>query len=160
MSAGHGFREAVKYYLPKLLLVPICHAFLYFDYIKHLMDLSTSQDDIESFAQVQGLLHPLHCDLEKVMANLSKERLVPVSGRVRRQMAIERTRELQLKVEHWDDKDVGLNCNEFIRGKYVKILFNHSIAHYVLYDLQRIPLVNLAQGSASGASGKYFFLMV
>ncbi|KAH8400546.1 hypothetical protein KR222_006184 [Zaprionus bogoriensis] len=115
MSAGHGFREAVKYYLPKLLLVPICHAFLYFDYIKHLMDLSTSQDDIESFAQVQGLLHPLHCDLEKVMANLSKERLVPVSGRVRRQMAIERTRELQLKVEHWDDKDVGLNCNEFIR---------------------------------------------
>ncbi|EDW57538.1 protein son of sevenless [Drosophila virilis] len=115
MSAGHGFREAVKYYLPKLLLVPICHAFVYFDYIKHLMDLSTSQDDIESFAQVQGLLHPLHCDLEKVMANLSKERLVPVSGRVRRQMAIERTRELQLKVEHWDDKDVGLNCNEFIR---------------------------------------------
>ncbi|XP_017859715.1 PREDICTED: protein son of sevenless [Drosophila arizonae] len=115
MSAGHGFREAVKYYLPKLLLVPICHAFVYFDYIKHLMDLSTSQDDIESFAQVQGLLHPLHCDLEKVMANLSKERLLPVSGRVRRQMAIERTRELQLKVEHWDDKDVGLNCNEFIR---------------------------------------------
>lgn len=123
MSAGHGFREAVKYYLPKLLLVPICHAFLYFDYIKHLMDLSTSQDDIESFAQVQGLLHPLHCDLEKVMANLSKERLVPVSGRVRRQMAIERTRELQLKVEHWDDKDVGLNCNEFIRGKYMLLDF-------------------------------------
>ncbi|EDW03211.1 GH11116 [Drosophila grimshawi] len=115
MSAGHGFREAVKYYLPKLLLVPICHAFVYFDYIKHFMDLSTSQDDIESFAQVQGLLHPLHCDLEKVLANLSKKRLVPVSGRVRRQMAIERTRELQLKVEHWDDKDVGLNCNEFIR---------------------------------------------
>ncbi|KAH8273837.1 hypothetical protein KR044_001915 [Drosophila immigrans] len=113
MSAGHGFREAVKYYLPKLLLVPICHAFVYFDYIKHLMDLSTSQDDIESFAQVQGLLHPLHRDLEKVMGNLSMP--VPVSGRVRRQMAIERTRELQLKVEHWDDKDVGLNCNEFIR---------------------------------------------
>ncbi|XP_062140186.1 protein son of sevenless [Drosophila sulfurigaster albostrigata] len=113
MSAGHGFREAVKYYLPKLLLVPICHAFVYFDYIKHLMDLSTSQDDIESFAQVQGLLHPLHRDLEKVMANLPMP--VPVSGRVRRQMAIERTRELQMKVEHWDDKDVGLNCNEFIR---------------------------------------------
>ncbi|EDW27330.1 GL21232 [Drosophila persimilis] len=115
ISAGHGFRDAVKYYLPKLLLVPICHAFVYFDYIKHLMDLSSSQDDIESFEQVQGLLHPLHCDLEKVMGSVSKERLVPVSGRVRRQMAIERTRELQLKVEHWDDKDVGQNCNEFIR---------------------------------------------
>ncbi|EDW77739.1 uncharacterized protein Dwil_GK24390 [Drosophila willistoni] len=115
ISAGHGFRDAVKYYLPKLLLVPICHAFVYFDYIKHLMDLSSSQDDIESFVQVQGLLHPLHCDLEKVMAGLSKDRMVPVSGRVRRQLAIERTRELQLKVEHWDDKDVGQNCNEFIR---------------------------------------------
>ncbi|KAH8283555.1 hypothetical protein KR018_005580 [Drosophila ironensis] len=115
MSAGHGFRDAVKYYLPKLLLVPVCHAFLYFDYIKHLKDLSSSQDDIESFEQVQGLLHPLHCDLEKVIAGLSKERMVPVSGRLRRQLAIERTRELQLKVEHWDDKDVGQNCNEFIR---------------------------------------------
>ncbi|XP_017132507.1 protein son of sevenless [Drosophila elegans] len=114
-TAGHGFRDAVKYYLPKLLLVPICHAFFYFDYIKHLKDLSSSQDDIESFEQVQGLLHPLHCDLEKVMAVLSKERLVPVSGRVRRQLAIERTRELQMKVEHWEDKDVGQNCNEFIR---------------------------------------------
>ncbi|XP_017068112.2 protein son of sevenless [Drosophila eugracilis] len=114
-TAGHGFRDAVKYYLPKLLLVPICHAFFYFDYIKHLKDLSSSQDDIESFEQVQGLLHPLHCDLERVMTGLSKERLVPVSGRVRRQLAIERTRELQMKVEHWEDKDVGQNCNEFIR---------------------------------------------
>jgi len=51
------------------------------------------------------------------MASLSKERQVPVSGRVRRQLAIERTRELQMKVEHWEDKDVGQNCNEFIRGK-------------------------------------------
>uniref|UniRef100_A0A1A9Z448 Protein son of sevenless n=1 Tax=Glossina pallidipes TaxID=7398 RepID=A0A1A9Z448_GLOPL len=114
IAAGHGFREAVKYYLPKLLLVPIFHAFIYFDYIKILMKYSPSQDDIESFEQVQGLLRPLRCDLENIMANLPKESCVSISSRARRQLAIERTRELQNSVEHWD-KDVGQNCNEFIR---------------------------------------------
>ncbi|KAM7352681.1 son of sevenless guanine nucleotide exchange factor isoform 2-T3 [Cochliomyia hominivorax] len=114
MSAGRGFREAVKYYLPKLLLVPIWHAFVYFDYIKILLKYSPSQDDIESFEQVQGLLRPLRCDLENIVATLPKESYVAMSSRARRQLAIERTRELQNTVEHWD-KDVGQNCNEFIR---------------------------------------------
>lgn len=72
MSAGRGFREAVKYYLPKLLLVPIWHSFVYFDYIKVLIKYSPSQDDIESFEQVQGLLRPLRCDLENIIAALPK----------------------------------------------------------------------------------------
>ena len=33
-TAGHGFREAVKYVLPKLLLVPVAHVLKYFDNIK------------------------------------------------------------------------------------------------------------------------------
>ncbi|XP_055857401.1 protein son of sevenless isoform X2 [Episyrphus balteatus] len=114
MSAGHGFREAVKYYLPKLLLVPIWHAFLYMDYIKSLMQLSPSQEDRESFEQVQGLLRPLRCDLENIVANLPKESVVPMHSRARRLLAIEKTRDLQNSVEHWD-KDVGQCCNEFIR---------------------------------------------
>ncbi|XP_004533947.1 protein son of sevenless isoform X2 [Ceratitis capitata] len=118
MSAGHGFRDAVKYYLPKLLLVPVSHAFVYFDYINVLRELSRSEDDIESFKQVQGLLCPLQSELESILGSLPKETHVPLSSRARRQLAIERTRELQTSVEHWD-KDVGQNCNEFIRDDFL-----------------------------------------
>lgn len=114
IAAGHGFREAVKFYLPKLLLGPICHAFLYLDYVKLLLELSPSQEDKESFQQVQGLLKPLQCVLQDINALLPKDTLHRMQSRARRQLAIERTKDLQASVEHWD-KDVGQCCNEFIR---------------------------------------------
>lgn len=50
-----------------------------------------------------------------------RDSLVRMNSRTRRQLAIEKTRELQNTVEHWD-KDVGQCCNEFIRGEYCDIL--------------------------------------
>ncbi|XP_059616902.1 protein son of sevenless [Phlebotomus argentipes] len=114
IAAGHGFREAVKFYLPKLLLGPIWHAFLYLDYIKILMEKSPAHDDRESFEQVQGLLKPLQCQLQYIVSTLPKESMVRMHSRARRQIAFEKTKELQNTVEHWD-KDVGQCCNEFIR---------------------------------------------
>ncbi|EDS45471.1 ras GTP exchange factor, son of sevenless [Culex quinquefasciatus] len=86
MSAGHGFREAVN---------PL-------------------KEDKESFEQVQGLLKPLQCELQSISSLLPKEYFARVNSRARRQSAIEKTRDLQNSVEHWD-KDVGQCCNEFIR---------------------------------------------
>lgn len=113
-TAAHGFREACKYYLPKLLLGPITHAFLYLDYIKLLLQMTKVPEDRESFEQVQGLLKPLQIELNSVVATLPKDSLVRTNGRTRKQLAMEKTKELERTVEHWD-KDVGQNCNEFIR---------------------------------------------
>lgn len=71
-TAGHGFREAVKFYLPKLLLGPIWHAFLYLEYVKVLLQLSPNKEDKESFEQVQGLLKPMQCELHNIVAFLPK----------------------------------------------------------------------------------------
>lgn len=114
MAAGHGFREAVKFFLPKLLLAPIGHAFVYIEYVDKLLPLSTSQEDRESFETVKGLLEPLKFELQKQIPLLPKESLVRTNSRVRRYQAIEKTKELQSSVEHWE-KDIGQSCNEFIR---------------------------------------------
>lgn len=72
LSAGHCFREAVKFYLPKLLLTPIGHAFVYIEYVDKLLQLSTSEEDRESLEQVKGLLEPLKFELQKQIPLLPK----------------------------------------------------------------------------------------
>ncbi|XP_031624376.1 protein son of sevenless isoform X2 [Contarinia nasturtii] len=118
-SAGHGFKEAVKYYLPKLLLAPIWHAFSYFEYVRSLMDLSPSQEDKEVFEQVQGLLSPLETRVKEHVAKIPKDSSLPythLNSRARRQLSVEKTRELLNSVEHFGDKDaIGQSYNEYIR---------------------------------------------
>ncbi|KAM0730412.1 Protein son of sevenless [Formica fusca] len=115
-AAGHGFREAVKYYLPKLLLQPIWHCVLYFDYIKVLHKHTPSIEDGETLEQVQGLLRPLQIELMQSVASLPKKDTgLPMQSRARRQAALEKISELQKSVDGWDQRDIAQCCNEFIR---------------------------------------------
>ncbi|KAF4521738.1 hypothetical protein B566_EDAN010003 [Ephemera danica] len=122
-TAGHCFKEAVKYYLPKLLLGPIWHCFLYFDYIKILNQLSRQSEDKEILKEVWGQLTPLHTLLKKTVGHLmprsGREACgVRMHGRVRRQAAMKKINELQKSIEGWESKDIGQCCNEFIRGDF------------------------------------------
>lgn len=119
-TAGQGFREAVKYYLPKLLHGPVWHCFLYLDYIHRLKRLTPVQEDRESFEQVEGLLRPLYLELGNITKRESSSVLL---GRTRRQIALEKTRELQKSIDGWEDKGIGQCCSEFIRGNVFFIFF-------------------------------------
>ncbi|XP_052738990.1 protein son of sevenless isoform X3 [Bicyclus anynana] len=115
-TAGHGFRLAVKYCLPRLLLTPVAHVYLYHSYVRALLPVAPSHDDRESFKQVECNLHPIEKLLTKAMGNGPKlEGAIRSANRLRRQLATEKITDLSKNVDNWDARDVPQCCNEFIR---------------------------------------------
>lgn len=126
-SAGYGFKEAVKYYFPKLLLLPLWHCILYFEYIKILHQLSPSQFDKECLEQVEGILRPLQLQMISAANKVNlpdnvKEFGLKINATPRRLLAIEKLNEVQKSIDGWDGKDMRQCCTEFIReGILVKV---------------------------------------
>lgn len=126
-SAGYGFKEAVKYYFPKLLLLPLWHCILYFEYIKILHQLSPSQLDKECLEQVEGILKPLQLQITSAANKVNlpdnvKEFGLKINATPRRLLAIEKVNEMQKAIDGWDGKDMGQCCTEFIReGILIKV---------------------------------------
>jgi len=126
-SAGYGFKEAIKYYFPKLLLLPLWHCILYFEYIKILHQLSPSQPDKECLEQVEGILKPLQLQMTSAANKVNlpdnvKEFGLKINATPRRLLAIEKLNEMQKLIDNWDGKDMGQCCTEFIReGVLTKI---------------------------------------
>ncbi|XP_035214652.1 son of sevenless homolog 2-like isoform X1 [Stegodyphus dumicola] len=118
-SAGHGFTQAVKYVLPKLLLGPVFHCFQYFDFLKMLKKLTPSAEDRESLEQAEGVFQPLKAELERLCSNILPKRkqgeaFSRMYSRTNRQASIQKMNELQRSIDGWEGKDIGQCCNDFV----------------------------------------------
>lgn len=69
-SIGNGFIEAVKWFMPRLLLAPIWHASQCIEYVETLAKLSTSQEERGAFSRVCSELEPMKLELEKHIAEI------------------------------------------------------------------------------------------
>ena len=128
-SAGKGFKDAVKYMLPKLLLGPIYHFFHYFDILKTFVELTHDDKDRETLSQVEGILSPLNTRLVRIctrheMPQKRKhwENSLRFQAHIRdRKAAVLKMTEIQKRIEGWEGKDLQQCCNELlVEGKLFK----------------------------------------
>lgn len=116
---GHGFKDAMKYVLPKLLMGPVYHCLHYFEVIKALIDTSSNEEDQEVLKQVYGLLQSLKVPLERRFSgNIPKRKPWEISLRLHRrsnrQAQVQKMNELQRNIDGWEGKDIWQSCSEFI----------------------------------------------
>ncbi|XP_065218194.1 protein son of sevenless-like [Planococcus citri] len=131
-SAGQGFREAVKYYLPRLLRYPIWHCLAYFDYIKIFQDISIKEadkDDLyevdrDNLEQLEGLLKPLQADMTKLLRNLpenEKEYGARLHGKLRHTVLMEKINEMKRTVDGFESKYSKQFCTELLREDFLMV---------------------------------------
>jgi len=135
-SSGQGFREAVKFYLPKLVLGPVFHCFHYFKYIESLTKLTPYSEDKDSLEQVSAMLTPLHNKLVTACAGSqavcqaqqagNKRKASDVfqrygPGRQSRQQSLVKLGQLQQSIQGWEGKDIVANSSEIVCEGKLKV---------------------------------------
>nr|XP_056707620.1 son of sevenless homolog 2 [Euleptes europaea] len=136
-----GFKEAVQYVLPRLMLVPVYHCFHYFELLQQLQECSEDEEDCECLKQAITALLNLRCSMERIYSKHSPRRRPgeQVSWFYNRQvrskhLAIKKMNEIQKNIDGWEGKDIGQCCNEFImEGTLVKVGAKHE-RHIFLFD--------------------------
>uniref|UniRef100_A0A9L0SDM4 SOS Ras/Rho guanine nucleotide exchange factor 2 n=1 Tax=Equus caballus TaxID=9796 RepID=A0A9L0SDM4_HORSE len=140
-SIADGFREAVRYVLPRLMLVPVYHCWHYFELLKQLKACSEEQEDRECLNQAITALMNLQGSMDRIYKQYSPRRRPgdPVCPFYNRQLrskhlAIKKMNEIQKNIDGWEGKDIGQCCNEFImEGPLTKIGAKHE-RHIFLFD--------------------------
>uniref|UniRef100_A0A671X4E1 Son of sevenless homolog 2 (Drosophila) n=1 Tax=Sparus aurata TaxID=8175 RepID=A0A671X4E1_SPAAU len=140
-SVAEGFKEAVQYILPQLMMVPVYHCMHYFELLQQLQERSEDQDDRECLKQAITALLNLQCSVERIYTKHQPRRKPgePMyrlySRQVRsKQLAIKRMNEIQKSIDGWEGKDIGQCCSEFIlEGALLRAGAKHE-RHNFLFD--------------------------
>uniref|UniRef100_A0A8C8HB40 Son of sevenless homolog 1 n=1 Tax=Oncorhynchus tshawytscha TaxID=74940 RepID=A0A8C8HB40_ONCTS len=140
-SICEGFKEAVQYVLPRLLLTPVYHCLHYFEILKQLEEKSEDEEDKECLKQAITALLNLQSSMERICSkNMAKRRLSESACRFYSQqmkgkhLAIKKMNEIQKNIDGWEGKDIGQCCNEFImEGKLTRVGAKHE-RHIFLFD--------------------------
>ncbi|XP_072345912.1 son of sevenless homolog 2 [Scyliorhinus torazame] len=140
-SIAEGFKEAVQYVLPQLLLVPIYHCLHYFELLQQLQERSEDEEDRECLKQAITTLLNLQCSMERICnKHLPKRRAGEPLPRLynhqirSKHLAIKKMNEIQKNIDGWEGKDIGQCCNEFImEGTLTQVGAKHE-RHIFLFD--------------------------
>uniref|UniRef100_A0A8D2J7U7 SOS Ras/Rho guanine nucleotide exchange factor 2 n=2 Tax=Varanus komodoensis TaxID=61221 RepID=A0A8D2J7U7_VARKO len=140
-SIADGFKEAVQYVLPRLMLVPVYHCLHYFELLQQLQERSEDEEDRECLKQAITALLNLQCSMERIYNKHSPRRRPgePVFWFYNRQvrskhLAIKKMNEIQKNIDGWEGKDIGQCCNGFImEGTLARVGAKHE-RHVFLFD--------------------------
>lgn len=140
-SISEGFKEAVQYVLPRLMLVPVYHCLHYFEVLQQLQDRSEDEEDRECLKQAITALLNLRGSMDRIYNKHSPRRRPgdPISRFYSRQtrskhLAIKKMNEIQKNIDGWEGKDIGQCCNEFImEGTMMRVGAKHE-RHIFLFD--------------------------
>uniref|UniRef100_A0A673GGI5 Son of sevenless homolog 2-like n=1 Tax=Sinocyclocheilus rhinocerous TaxID=307959 RepID=A0A673GGI5_9TELE len=140
-SIAEGFKEAVQYVLPQLMMVPVYHCMHYFELLQQLQECSEDQDDRECLKQAQTALINLQCSIERIYAKHQPRRkqgepLYRLYSRASRskQAAIKRMNDIQRCIDGWEGRDIGQCCSQFImEGALLRTGAKHE-RHNFLFD--------------------------
>ncbi|XP_019745174.1 son of sevenless homolog 1 [Hippocampus comes] len=133
-SICEGFKEAVQYVLPQLLLTPVNYCLHLFDIIKRLEEKSEDEEDKECLKQAVTALLNLQSGVERICSRgLAKRRLSESACRLSgRQMkgkhsAVKKMNEIQKSIDGWEGKDIGQCCDRFImEGTLTRVGAKHE----------------------------------
>uniref|UniRef100_A0A3B4VIN9 Son of sevenless homolog 1 (Drosophila) n=1 Tax=Seriola dumerili TaxID=41447 RepID=A0A3B4VIN9_SERDU len=115
-SICEGFKEAVQYVLPRLLLTPVYHCLHLFEILKQLEEKSEDEEDKECLKQA---------------ITVTCTQLHQMKGK---HLAIKKMNEIQKNIDGWEGKDIGQCCNEFImEGTLTRVGAKHE-RHIFLFD--------------------------